>query len=119
MATFDHRDRVGSERHLHHHHSVPATVVMQEPHVDGLLGNRAASFQKPLPRLFWLHPAILDACISTRRGRAQGTDRPRSSYGTFMAHKSEKPWSAGSASVKQPSTKRRIVSVPCGFRSHS
>ena len=70
-----------------------------------LLGNRAVSFQIPLPRLFWLHPAMLDACISTRRGRAQETDRPRSSYGTFMAHKSEKPWSAGSASVKQPGTK--------------
>ncbi len=48
---------------------------------------------------------MLDACISTRRGRAQETDRPRSSYGTFMAHKSVKPWSPGSASVKQTSTK--------------
>jgi hypothetical protein len=73
---------------------VAATVVRQNPNVNGVLGDRGVSFQIPLPRLFWLHPGILDACISTRRGRAQEADPSRSSYGTFMAHKSEKPWSA-------------------------
>jgi hypothetical protein len=63
----DHRDGVGSERHLHHH-SVTATVVMQHPNVDGVLGARGVSFQMPLPRLFWLHPAMLDASDPTKRG---------------------------------------------------
>src|ERR1035437_6130827 len=45
----DHRDRVGSERHFHHH-SVTATVVMQHPNVDGgVLGARGVNFQMPLP----------------------------------------------------------------------
>ena len=115
----DHRDRVGSERHFHHH-SVTATVVMQHPNVDGgVLGARGVNFQMPLP------PSILAqsrhaGCPGTdQAGRPQETEQTGSSCGTFVAHKGERPWSAGSASVKQPSTKRRIVSVPCGIRSHS
>ena len=55
MATPDHRDRMGSERHLHHH-SIAAIDVMQHPNVDGVLGARDVSFQMPLPHPFWLHP---------------------------------------------------------------
>ena len=57
--------QVGFE--LHFDHSVPATIVMQEPHVDGVLGNRAVSFQMPLTRSSWLHPSVLDASIPTKQ----------------------------------------------------
>ena len=96
-----------------------ATVVRQHPHVDGVLGARVVNFQMPLL------PSILAqsrhaGCLRTdQAGRPQETEQTGSSCGTFVAHKGEKPWSAGSASVKQPSTKRRIVSVPCGIRPHS
>ena len=40
---------------------------MQEPHVDGVLGNRAVSFQMPLTRSSWLHPSVLDASIPTKQ----------------------------------------------------
>jgi hypothetical protein len=76
---------------------VLATVVIQEPHVDGSLGNRAS--RGPLPRLAWLHPTVLNALIPTKRIRAQETEQPGRSCGTYVAHKSEKRCSAGSVSV--------------------
>jgi len=50
---------------------------------------------------------------------ASGNRAASKSCGTFVAHKSEKRCSAGSASVKEPRTKRPILSLSCGIRSHS
>ena len=103
--------QVGSE--LHFDHSVPPTIVMQEPHVDGVLDDRGVSFQMPLTR-FILAPSGRAGCIRTdQAGRAQETEQPRRSCGTFVAHKSEKHCSAGSASVNEPRTKRSIASLLC------
>jgi hypothetical protein len=68
----DHRDRVGSERHFHHH-SVTATVVMQHRTWTASSALGASTSRCHSPRLFWLHPAMLDASDPTKRG---GLRRP-------------------------------------------
>ena len=69
----DHRDRLGSERHFHHH-SVTATVVMQHPNVDGgVLGARGVNFQMPLPPSILASSRHADASDPTKRG---GLRRP-------------------------------------------
>ena len=96
-----------------------ATVVLQHPNVDGVLGARDVSFQMPLPPSILAPSAILDASERTERRGPRRLRQPESSCGTFVAHKGEKRWSARSASVKQPSTKRPILGLSCGILSHS
>jgi hypothetical protein len=96
-----------------------ATVVLQHPNVDGVLGARDVSFQMPLPPSILAPFAILDASERTMRRGPRRLRQPESSCGTFVAHEGEKRWSAGSASVKQPSTKRPILGLSCGILSHS
>jgi len=43
---------------------VLATVVIREPHVDGLLGNRALTFQMPTPPFLRAPSTVLNAAPS-------------------------------------------------------
>jgi len=68
MATLDHRDRLAPNGIYIIAPGRPPSSCKNQTWAD-LLGNRAVSFQLPLPRRFWLHPAILEASLSTRQGR--------------------------------------------------
>jgi hypothetical protein len=76
--------QVGSGPHFDH--CVPATIVIQEKRVDGVLGSQAVSFQMPLTRLSWLDAIVLDA--SNRPSDATSGERAaKKSCGTKVAQK--------------------------------
>ena len=69
----DHPDRVGSERHFDHSITPPSSCKTRTRTACSALGASASRCHSP--DLSWLHPAILDASVPTKR---DGLRRPNS-----------------------------------------